>query len=360
MDSSLFAVLWQLLHFYAFYLPKDALQKERIVDFAKFVEFFVALVPCSGCAYHAARYFLEHVQTLTACTTGQQLFEWTVTFHNYVNNTRMRREFSFVEAESALWMHFTGKSDEQDKIEDAHTYEQAKIRKWKHRLLLLQNKSHQIETQTADPRLTQMFAKKNNNHFEIETSLESYEFLFRGFFLIVMEYNFDRPLETRLAQHTHDLLRLGMQFFPHAKLALDSVAFYKQQKPHFVNGPDMFNYVRLWYNDVMGKNKTSDEMVQDMRTWAQHVTKRQATLYSTLERDRTTIKSLQSEYDTLLRQKQLQDASGAHPVLKNTNKPSTTTIVLSSVALVLLILLIVFIGLYATDKKNKKTSSVTF
>lgn len=355
MDTAFFGVLWLMLHFYSFYLPKGALSKEQVHNFARFVEFFVSVLPCGGCSYHATRYLMEHADSLTKCTTGQQLFEWTVTFHNHVNKTNRHRELSFVEAESALLMHMMGRSDEQYEIEDRHTNEQLKIRKWKRKLLILQAKTHKIQTETTDAQLTQMFAHQHTN-----MSLESYDAMFRGFFIVAMEYNFDKPAATHTLQSMHEFLRFGMMLFPNAKVALDSVAFYRENKPHFVNGSDIFKYVVQWHNHITGQSETNDETLQDMRGWADRVMKRQLAMHGmTLEHTKT-IRKLEAEYETAFAQKQQEDASKASPVdtKHSQTKVSTTVIILSCVVLVLLILLVVFIALYSKRKTPTFTQSI--
>lgn len=333
-----------MLHFYAFYLPTGVLTKEQISNFLEFIECFVAMLPCPGCSFHATSYLIEHAYTLRRNTTGRQMFEWTVTFHNHVNGMRRQREFTFMEAESALLMHLTGNSNEQFAIEDRHTNEQLKIRKWKRKLLILQNKAHKVEPEVTDERLIQMLAHQNAS-----MSFETYDTIFRAFFLIALEHNYEKPLTADVSRAMCGFLRCAMILFPNAKVALDSVAFFEQHKPHFVNGQDIFAYVVQWQNHITGNSKTTEATRQDMNVWAQQVTKRQFAMISVSIENQKTIRNLESQYEELFAQKQQQDANNIPiPGDKKQNlKMSTTEAALCAAVIALVIILVVFIVLYA-------------
>lgn len=343
MDTSLFGVIWKMLHFYAFFLPRNELTKEQIATFTKFVEFLVTLVPCGGCSYHASRYFVENYASLRSCSTGKQIFEWTVMFHNNVNERLSRRTFSVFEAESALMMHLTGRSKEQFAIEDDHTRQRRKIQKLEAKLLMLQNMTHKIPQITNDARLTQMFA-----HHPAAIQLDSYEDVFRAFLLIALEYNFEKPIATQVARNAQDLLCTAFELFPNADIATKSMKFYSDNKPNFVYSKDIFEYVLLWYNTFNTPIKTKDQMLTELREWSNQVFKRQAVLVTTKTKDNTTIHELQDKYNSFFKQKQEQDAMPLP-----TYQSQANVVTLSCALLVITILLVVFIGLYSSARQSK-------
>lgn len=354
MDTSLFGVLWSMLHCYAFYLPDTTLTKELSFAFAKFVEYLVTLIPCKGCVYHASRYFIENKYTLYECTTGPQFFAWTVTFHNEVNARLGRRKFTVMEAESALLMQLTGRSSEQQLIEDENTNAKRKIKKLQAKLLMLQNKSHLIEQASTDSRLTQMFA--HHKKFP-DGNLDFDHCVFRAFFLIALEYHFDKPLASHDARNAQELLRLAFELFPHNHIASLSTAFYEEHKPNFVQAHDIFNYTMQWFNAVAPTAIPKATMIENLRSWANCIYKRQAEIRRNKQKDESTIRALRTEYNAFFQKKRDLDADRMKTQPK-TQRISQTAVVLSCALLIITILLAVFVGLYTSGRKSKKQKSV--
>lgn len=343
MDTILFGPLWLFLHFYAYFLPKGPVPKEIVESFISFVDSFCFLIPCGGCSNHAASYFLQNIYALKASKTGQEIFEWTVTFHNHVNKMLQRRIFSFLEAESALLMHLTGKSKIQFEIEDKHTIYLQKIRKLEEKMLILQNKSQKIKPiSLAD--LT------SGLDIEITQTQHLYEFVFHALFLIALEKNQDTPLTQPNVQACTNLILRSAQLFPNLKIAQDTELFLKSNPPNLHIGTDFFAFVLQWKNHVFGEHKTSKETYASIQAWAKEQQQRSRVVLTNAKEEQKKSITLKQKYAAMLEERKQKDASDNST--NDTNNTLMYTFAVTSV--ILLVISIVFIILYSKEKKRKK------
>lgn len=349
MDVSLFGPLWIMLHFYAYFLPKGPLSTDTLKTFLQFVEQFVSLVPCGGCSSHASLYFLQNYHSLMNCKTGQHVFEWTVTFHNHVNKTLQCRQYSTLEAESALRMHLSGLSTKQLAIEEKHTLHLQKMNKLQDKILILNNKSHKIDTAVNDDLTCGLHLE------EFKQDSNAYDAVFKAFMLIALEKNQDQPMNVQLAECVQTFLRCGFELFPNLKIAMDSKQYLITNKPKLRNGSDFLRFVVAWKNYVTGDTLSEKETVFTIDEWAKAQKQRHTRMLATTNEHHKKLIELQRSYDVMLQERKLRDASGDATVQKTQNM---WIYFLAAIAIVLLVILIVMIVLYCREKNannQKKT-----
>ena len=346
MDTSLFCPLWIMLHFYAYFLPKGPLKPEIVQKFGQFVERFVTLVPCPGCMHHATLYFLQHHHSLYQCKTGQHVFEWTVTFHNSVNERLQQRQFSMLEAESALLMHLSGKSKQQRHIESRHTLQLQRLRKIENRMLILQNKSHKIQVldTTKQNELTQAAT------LELVQDSNAYDLVFLALLLIAWEKDQDKPMSNQLIECTQAFVQLSLELFPNLKIAGDSSQYMISNKPTFTQGSDFLNYIIAWKSHVTGITVTRKETTEYVQKWSKEQQKISFEILKAANEQQKKLITTKKAYDDLLETRKTQDASEE----TITNKQQNIWIyVLASISVVLVIVMVMLSVLYAREKKKK-------
>lgn len=130
MFSELFFFMWDTMHILTLCIePADApLHPAKKTAIVKLIEGIIALIPCSTCAGHAVEYY--YFRNRLNPNTGREAFEWTVTFHNYVNEQNGKRKYTFEEAENALQKRFgiNGELKDMLRAEVKHREADAKIK----------------------------------------------------------------------------------------------------------------------------------------------------------------------------------------------------------------------------------------
>ena len=235
MYTGFFQNLWILIHTIAFFLPPRELTKEEVARFDSFFLQFLNLIPCPGCADHAAEYILSNYKAYRNCKTGTDFFEFTVTFHNHVNKRYNKREFSKKEAIFALLNHIQGRSELQIKLENDVSATRIKLCDVTDRIHMLKNECHLIQPETKRSFLSEKDRENddiaNYNVPEITDNFD-FAFLFDSLLMIASEFKGVKTNPKKGTSAFQDLVVVLVDVLPFPKLKEDSLVFLKTQQEY--------------------------------------------------------------------------------------------------------------------------------
>jgi len=145
MWPSLFHFAWRSWHTLARALPRGELTTAQKTSMIEHIRSLIALLPCDGCSLHA---MLIYSQNPPNFTTGQSAFEYSVFFHNKVNESLSKRIYTILEAEQEL--NETTAKEYQSLLRDQQRQkiDHKKIRSLQEELNLFKNLPHATTNQS--------------------------------------------------------------------------------------------------------------------------------------------------------------------------------------------------------------------
>lgn len=93
---------WRFIHSVCYTAP-EALTSDDKERYKTFIKALGAVLPCAACRKHFQENLKRHPLE-NALGTRKALFEWSVDMHNEVNRKTGKMDFSYLEAEEALFI----------------------------------------------------------------------------------------------------------------------------------------------------------------------------------------------------------------------------------------------------------------
>ena len=139
-----FHVIWDTMLLVAFGLPWGTLTPEKKMQFIRFMQALMPLVPCPGCSIHAVEYINTHPLDPK---TGEEAVEYIVNFHNEINRRTQKRTYTVQEAKQALEKRLERDFKDYPRTQIIQLEGEQKIQELQAELNILKNLPHAVTNQ---------------------------------------------------------------------------------------------------------------------------------------------------------------------------------------------------------------------